>query len=192
MTKTGRCFIVIILVAAAAAGATRYLDQRFNGSFPPGGWSIVNYNGCEWYGGTGGPNGNYAHGTGAPPSYESGYAILDSPTMNIPQGTTVYYRYQYSFGIGGVMSGDARFYLLYTDNQSILASYGISSWSWAWASGSAAVTRAAPIRARWHFSAGSAGMPTFIEYCVDTCQITDEPMDAVAPASLGRVKTLFR
>jgi hypothetical protein len=185
------CLLASALVAATGANGSWYLDERFD-TCPPIGWSTVSHNGFSWYGGTGGPNGNYAHGYGVPPLMESGYAALDSPGLNIPQGKTAYYRYQYQFGYGGLPTGGGRFYLIYADTESILASYGVNVTSWMWVSGSAIVTRSAAVRVRFWLGGSSAMMPAIITYDVDTCQISDDPFTAVAPASLGRVKALLR
>ncbi len=51
----------LILLAGATAGATYYLDERFEGAnFPPSGWSTANNGYGSWSSGTGGPAGKPA------------------------------------------------------------------------------------------------------------------------------------
>jgi hypothetical protein len=185
--------VAVFAAAAAAAGAVYYLDERFEGTqFPPPGWTVANYNGVTWSQGTGGPQGKYARGFGNPPLYSGGYAVLESPSMNIPQGRTAYVRFGYYLYLTGPPPS-SYFYLLYPDTGEYLITWHPTIMSsWLFYTGNAVVSRNAPVKGRWRVYLITAPSQALVDFRVDTAQISDEDLTAVLPASLGRVKAIYR
>ncbi len=68
-----------------------------------------------------------------------------------------------------------------------------SSGQWREATGTASVTQAQPVQCWWRFTSTSYnGHGGGLGLSIDNCQLTNEPMTAVAPTSLGRIKALFK
>lgn len=190
-----RLVATAVLVAAAVA-ATHFIDERFEGSVPPPGWTESCSRG-DWTSGTGGPWGNFADGFANPQYPYFGQAEMDSPPMAIGSGKTAYYRFYCRSGASGNAGGFGwYFYLYYRDNPgSPFVTVNLRENSaWHERTGSANVARSEPVVARWRVHGGALMPPgsAYIYLNVDTAQISDLPLTAVAPASLGRVRALFR
>lgn len=190
--KTVRAILIAALLASAAA-ATYYMDERFEVSVPPPGWTSQGNQG-GWTQEDGGPSGKYASSHLSGSGTYNGTATLESPPMNLPLGT-VYYRFEYYYGYGGWPYGNVAEFVLYyagtgTELVRVTVTWGMN---WGEREGSAVVSQALPVVARWRHLCSSYGMHgSTATFSVDTCQISGDVMTAVAPASLGRVKALFR
>lgn len=201
MPKTTLGTILIILWAAAvAAQAVYYFDERFNGPELPVNWITHNENGGYWdWHSSGGSPGAYITGFtigGGEENSPTAVACIETPPFTIPQGNTLYYRYFYTFNVGAYHSNISNaFYIYYTDNsQRLVELLDVPNYSsWHLLAGSAVVSRAAPLRAAWRATGrGAMGRAGGCAYSVDTVQITDMALTAATPASLGRVKALYR
>jgi hypothetical protein len=204
MRTTLLLVVAAALLASAAARATYYLDERFEGAeFPPAGWQVSHTKNAGWYHGWESPPGTYcyaaatAHG---PPESTRGLetAALIAPTFTVPAPTVLYYRFVYRLNFsnrGGLrlpLDGGG-FYLYYVDTGERLVDLDFYELAYPWkeVNGSVAVAANRPLAAAWYVAYGLPG-PGGVWFDVDTCQICDENLTAVAPASLGRVKALFR
>jgi hypothetical protein len=181
------------VLAAAAAEATVYIDERFEGPVPPPGWRVRLQDG-EWTGTAGGHPGRCARGEARPLFQHVGYADLFTPPLNVGVGRTVYCRFYYRGGYeGGAYYADWLFALSYQGASSFIASFLLpAAASWTLWEGSAKVNRSVPVEAWW--SVGGVyqyGSQAVIWMTLDTAQIADEPFTAVVPLSLGRVRALF-
>lgn len=188
----GSAFLVVMAGITPAAG-TYYLDERFDVSVPPPGWEQVSYYG-SWHRETGGPSGPYAsvHMFGG--GNYGGYAYLYTAPITFPQNGTAYIRYICRGGGAGYGILGARFYLCYYPSGSVLASFTpYLNTEWSEATGSVVVTLPQLIQGYWRFTCtsysnhgGGGG------WDIDNCQISDENPTTVMPASLGRVRAVFR
>ena len=186
-------FILAFVARATTAGATYYLDERFEGAFPPDGWTNQGNQG-GWDQRSGGPSAKYAHSYLYGSSTYNGWATLESPAMNIPSGT-VYYRFEYYYGYGGWPYGNLAEFVLYyagTAVQLVRVTFP-GGMNWGVCAGTAVVSQSLPVVARWRHTCSSYGMHgSTATFNVDTTQISDAPMTAVTPASLGRIKALYK
>lgn len=192
----------ILLLAAAlafagsAAEAVKYIDERFDGSFPPPGWT--------WRGGTlsgwtlraNGPWGNYAFGWAGVRGTTGSAATLDSKRINVPIRQRLYYSFRALADCTMSINPRWEFWLLYAITEEPLA---YLEWrgpfyprEWRCIEGSVVVGETSPVFARFGVSAWGSTIQGHAEFWVDTVQLADENLSAVSPASLGRVKALFR
>lgn len=181
-------------VFAAGASATVYVDERFEGQVPPPGWRVRLQEG-EWTGAAGGHPGRCARGEVRPEFQHLGYADLFSPYLSIGAGRTAYCRFYYRGGYqGGAYYADWFFALSYQGSSTFIASFVLpAAANWTLWEGSAKVNRSVPVEAMWSVAGVyQYGSQAVIWMTVDTAQIADEPFTAVAPASLGRVRALFK
>ena len=193
--------ILIAALLASTASATYYLDERFEGSqFPPAGWELLATTHANWYQQSGPPpDGAYAFGYASTPETRdaTAYANLVAPSFILPAPGTLYYRFRYTTTAttralpGRSVAGE--FYLYYVDTSEPLVDLIFDDviYTWEEATGSTPAAGGRAIRAAWRVEYGLTIPGAFI-FCVDTCQVNDEPMTAATPASLGRVKALFR
>jgi len=202
--RTTLILIAATALLASAAAATYYLDERFEGTeFPPAGWRVFQINNGNWYhGGTWPPgNGYYAAGNATQPgrmTMDYVAAALIAPPFTVPAPKTLYYRFVYCVILS--TRGDlplpgfaGEFYLYYVDTGEPLEHLIFNGpvYPWAEASGAVPVAANRPVTAVWYVAYLPPDHGTTL-FDVDTCQICDENLTAVAPASLGRVKALFR
>lgn len=183
-----------VLAGAAAYGAF-YLDERFDGPFPPQGWTWQGGTLSSWSLRTNGPWGNYAYGVARVVGTTGSTATLNSKQVPFPIGRRLYYSFRALADC--VMSINPRweFWILYAGTEEPLAYH---EWrgpfyprEWRCIEGSAVVAQAVPVFARFRVSAWGNTIEGHAEFHVDTVQIADVTLTAVAPASLGRVKALF-
>jgi len=189
--------VVASALTAASAVGLDYVNEDFEGSFPPAGWTTA-YGGtgnASWSQASGGPEGKYASGSAS--SFGDGlvWATFMSPEFNVKGNTTVYYRFDYGlWGNGhGVEGGE--FYIVYADEPARRLQYreleGLPSW--AEFAGSAAVSADDRFKACWRVWADDYWRYHFAFLFIDDVIIADQPRHpAVEPASVGRVKALFR
>ena len=189
--------VAAALALAAAAAAKDYVNEDFEGSFPPAGWtaSYEGNNSGRWEQLGGGPGGCYVHGSVS--SWQEGLVATTfmSPGFNVKGNTTVYYRFDYGlWGNGhGVEGGE--FYIVYAQTPARRLQYreleGLPSW--AEFTGSAAVSADDRFKACWRVWADDYWRYHFAFLMFDDVIISDQPRHpAVEPASVGRVKALYR
>jgi len=183
------------LVLAAAAGATTFVNEDFEGTFPPTGWKKECSNRGNWTRGTGGPWGPYA--SGSTYSAESGLsrAALFTLQFNVRAEMRLSYRFDYGhFDVGHQSYTGALFYIAYQDQPPGTPVYVKLSKTSGWKrfSGEAVFYRAGPVKATWAVWCENTWRYGYSYLRVDNVLIADKPSPAVAPASLGRVRALFR
>ncbi len=194
--------LVALLAAAATAGATYHLDERFEGRFPPPGWRVAHAGDGGWHQSSGpGPYYHYATGNAGVPlplasgSRASAWAELMSPTFGLPAATIIYYRFSYC--TDQTTRGDAmmfaEFYMVYPDTGERLVDliYDHVEYPWKEATGSVVVAKKRPFIAVWRVEY-DISVPGYFMFNVDNAQLSDENVVDVTPASFGRVKALFR
>jgi len=190
--------VTIILAAwAAGAAAVTFIDERFNNGCPPPGWTTQNNGRTSFNLGSGGPAGPYATASATISSMTSpAWAYLDSTPFNITQGQTLYYRFQYDmYRSPSLGSAWGTFYIIVTVGGQILTSWSRNSTTGEWTeySGYYVPLYDATVVARWRFDCAVSSMGGQSgRFSIDTCQIGTESFAAVAPASLGRVRAVFR
>ena len=191
--------VLIIAVAgalAAAVGAKDFINEDFEGAFPPPGWKKVIYGDAHWDKSTReGPWGFYAAGTAKSWEYESSRATLSSAEFNVKAHTKYYYRFDYKANEYGNGSAGCEFYIKRVEPPGGTFLNVNLPWCLDWVErrGVFYATVDARVKACWrvwvecYWRGGEAG------FRVDRVIISDEKrFPAVAPASLGRVKALFR
>jgi hypothetical protein len=157
MEKSTLCCGLLALAGAAffvgEAEAVKYLDERFDGAFPPPGWSLQVGTLSGWKLEADGPWGNYAYGWAGVRGTMGSTAVLDSKPINVPVGRRFYYNFRAL--IDCLMSINVRwkFYLLYDGTEEPLE---YVEWSnpfnppeWRCIEGSVVVAKAKPVFARF-------------------------------------------
>lgn len=192
--------IGIALAAAAAALATVYLEQDFEGVWPPGGW--------YYYILGGGPGGGNWARVSSPNNFGiyiystslNGGTITTGCRSNqftLPSNTTLYYRFDCSrWNAGSANGGRAGGFQLVYDG--ILA-FGFRSIDptegWRVLTGSFISTFPAVHYYQCEWFTGTTingSTPGTAALAWDNVLVSDQPFTAIAPASLGRVKALYR
>ncbi len=193
------CGLAALAGAAFCVGeaeAVKYLDERFDGPFPPPGWSAQGGTLSGWELHANGPWGNYAFGWAGVRGTTGSTAVLDSKAVNVPRGR----RLDYSFRAlaNCTMSVNVRweFWLLYAGTEEPLEHL---EWrgpfypvEWRAIGGHVIVSKSLPVFARFSVTAWGNTIQGHGEYWVDTVQLADEDLSAASPASLGRLKALFK
>jgi len=189
-------FVAALAFAGSAAEAVKYLDERFDGSFPPPGWT--------WEGGTlsgwtlraDGPWGNYAFGWAGVRGTTGSSATLDSKHINAPISRRLYYNFRALADCTMSINPRWEFWLLYAGTEEPLEYLEwrgpFSPREWRCIEGSVVVGKTLPVFARFEVSAWGNTIQGHAEFWVDTVQLTDEDPSFIASVSLGRVKALFR
>jgi hypothetical protein len=187
----------LMVAAAAAAEAVDFVHEGFAGStFPPAGWAVATGGSRpgRWVRDVGGPWGAYAYGSAAVhgDQFEDSWATLSTYEFDLPAQTEVYYCFFYAVSIHGT-DCDGRFYIVYVNPPSgYLVNYAVQGpTSWRYWSGHAFNPSAARVKAVWYVFARGREL-CGISLDVDRVTVADRDPAAVAPASLGRVKALFR
>jgi len=205
MRTTALVMTTTLLLASALLGATRagavyYLDERFEGThFPPPGWKKVN-NGGSWSR-LSGPPPNLAYAEGIAMVNEPSLwsratppeGSLVSPPLSVPAATTLYYRFIYRAMMAARFPPYCEFSICYADNGERFVDVFLDPLQYEWeeVSGSVSAAGGRTILAVWRVACSSIP-PAGTIFDIDNCQISDEVMTAVAPASLGRVKAIYR
>jgi hypothetical protein len=172
---------------AAAAQATVFVDERFNGSVPPAGWFNYSQYGGYWERSMlEGPAPPFALATAAAPWNQPEVAIACMATydMSVPVNNILYYRFHQRFTYGVYSTGlSVAFYLYYPDSSQKFHER-TDLWN----------TRWVIVRAAWRCTgkAVSSMHPGGCCLWLDTVQLSDVPFTAAAPISLGRIRALFR
>jgi hypothetical protein len=185
------CVMVAAALAAPALAMKYYVREDFDGAFPPEGWVRV----CGgWTQGAEGPWGPYAIGVVNTTASTPVYATFESPAFTVPPAGKVHWQFWHDEDTMGVPgSAGAEFYLRY-DGTSEYACNLVLPWGeWKLQIGDAVVTRGGAVRAG--FSVWVTAWPPQSAYGImylDNVRLADASMVGVAPASLGRVKALFR
>ncbi|NIT36780.1 MAG: hypothetical protein GTN49_09805 [candidate division Zixibacteria bacterium] len=181
------------LALAAAGGAVTqyYVDERFEGTWPPAGWRRVT---GSWGQESRGPWGKYALGLCMTTAQKPIYTTLESCPFTVPAKSTVYWHFCHrEETMGGVGSAGAEFYLRYDGSSENIVKVPLVWGRWKHAYGSAQVAEAKPLRAGfsgwvWAWPGHSA----YVILSLDNVQFTDESLVAVTPSSLGRIRAMFR
>lgn len=191
--------VLIIAVAAALAVTALAFDfvrEGFEGpTFPPAGWKME-CNGTSWVRRVNGPWGSYAHVGAYCADDEVRSTNLYTYGFGLPAQTEIYYGFYYSLDGGGTGGGlSARFYITYVDPPGgyLVNRDFLNGASWEYFSGSAFNRSAARVKASWQiWCLAEPKYYMWIDVDLDRVTITDGDPHAVAPASLGKVKALFR
>lgn len=192
------CLLVAAALALTAAGAAKdFVNEDFEGAFPPAGWTTA-YEGNgsgRWSRASDGPWGCYAYGSAS--SAEAGLvrAIFMSPQFNVKANTKTYYRFDYGHFDNGHGVGGAEFYVACVDPPGADLVYTKLEVppKWVERAGdfSSAVDRR--VKACWRVWADCYWRYHYSFLFFDNAIISDEKRyPGVAPTSLGRVKALFR
>jgi hypothetical protein len=182
-----------VAALAAAATAAVYVAEDFEGAFPPDGWTIDRTTYGSWSKMPDGPTGAFARGqVGVSPG--TARADLITYAFAVDANETVYYRFDYAHGYGGYPSTwGADFYLVYADPPNeVITQETVRTGNWREHAASAVAPRAGSARAFWRVRVYCSWRWAGVIFDVDNAGIADQPDVGVAPASLGRVKTLFR
>ena len=172
------------------------MDERFDGSFPPPGWTWRGGTLSFWTLRTNGPWGNYAFGWAGVRGTTGSTATLDSKLINVPVRRRLHYSFRALADC--VMSVNVRweFWLLYAGTEEPLEYLEwrgpFSPREWRSIEGSVVVNGTLPVFARFRVSAWGSTIQGHGEFWVDTVQLGDEDLSVLAPASLGRVRALFK
>lgn len=189
-------WIFLIAAVPVLTGALNYVDEGFEGAaFPPAGWTTTASLTAYWDKRTGGPWGNYALGSATSGGNYTSWAQLDTYPFVVGAGKDLYYRFDCSKDGGGFGAYNVYFQVRYAGTGSVLGggSFPWTGSSWGLFSCSANIPTAQPVFGRFYIYCGStqnhwAGIAGH----VDNVLFSDAPFAAVAPASLGRVKAVFR
>ncbi len=192
-----RNVVIVIAMAAAAASAKDFVNEDFEGTFPPPGWTTA-YEGngsARWSKGTGGPWGCYASGSVS--SWEQGLvrATFMSPEFNVKANTKTYYRFDYGHFDNGHGVGGAEFYITCVEPPGadlVYTNLEVPP-KWIERSGEFSSTVDVRVKACWRVWANNNWRYHFSFLMFDNVIISDERrFPGVAPASLGKVKALYR
>ena len=194
-----RVLIIVIgaTFAAATADATDFVNEDFEGTlFPPSGWTTKGEGTASgsWTERGGGPWGRFADGQVV--SYEQGYVriTLMSYEFDLKANTKVYYGFDYRFQYGGNYTDvGADFYIAYVPSPGGNLVYcRLPGSGWTYFSGYVVNTHEARVKAHWRIWVSNSFRYAGGALWLDNVVISDEDPSAVAPASLGRVKALFK
>lgn len=186
------------ILNAAEAGALYYLDERFEATtFPPSGWTELNQGGGDWSRSTWGSYYGIALGqANASTANTEKWADLESFPVALAANTTLYFGFAARTERSGVLNlVEQRFYIYNVVSSFVYADLTLApGTSWHREEGMAALgSEAATVKARWHVHIRTGAPPGGgARFYIDNCQLCDEPMTAVVPASLSRVKAVFR
>lgn len=187
-----------LILNPAGAGAVYYLDERFEPTqFPPPGWTEYNQGGGDWFRSTWGSYYGIAIGqANASTPNTDRWADLESFPVALAANTILYFGFAARTERSGVLNlVEQRFYIYNVISSFVYADVTVGpGTSWHREEGTALLgSEAATVKARWHVHIRTGAPPGGgARFYIDNCQLCDEPMTAVAPASLGRVKAVFR
>ena len=184
-------FLVLVVALPVTAIGAIYLDEGFEGSWPPAGWywNISGSGGGGSWSQTTGPWGNCAQGRAAA-NVNYGVGVrLYSAVLAVTTPVTVYYRFDYDWYRYGT-TGSCYFYFYIVRNGSPLFSRTLPVGGWYVYSGSYTLTQTGEYRLHWVAAAVGTANQWMFAY-IDNVMVADAPFTAAAPTSLGRVKTLF-
>ncbi len=199
VSNVNLCFIVVaVLAAAGLADAKVYVDENFEQSVPPPGWtSSKSGEGAGWDAEAGGPWGTYALGWASSSAGVERWAKMDTYSFTVPAEAKLAFRFDYKYGHGGYEAPNrATFALLYAAYpEQIFASHGMMLTStWRGFEGTAVATRGGLVKVRFEVWVKNPHPRRVAIYAwdVDNVVVVDAGEYAVAPASLGRVRAVFK
>jgi hypothetical protein len=189
-------FAVVVLVNALSVGAAPYIDEGFEGAFPPAGWAIENTSSAGWDRTEDGPWGRYAAGWASSSNGHEAHAGLTTSSFNVAVGTVVEFRYDYRLSDNGYPSTyHAGFYLYYIDrpHEYVFQCNAPLSVPWCELTGNVTAPRNGNMAAHFDISVynGTSHSSAYV-WELDNFLVNDKQVHAVAPTSLGRVRALFR
>jgi hypothetical protein len=189
-------FALTLAFCAAGAGATAYIDEGFEGPFPPGGWGVEKTVNAGWDLQEGGPWCNYAIGWASSTDGIVRWARMDTPTFDVAAGTTVEFRYDYDLGCNGYPAEHyARFSLYYVGPpaETLVQRDMLLAADWRTYSDYIVVTRAGSVAARFEIYVKNPSFHTSVyAWDIDNVLINDKRYHAVEPTSMGRVRAIYR
>jgi hypothetical protein len=190
-----KVLIIAIMTAAATAATSKdFVNENFEGAFPPPGWKTVSYAEGEWMKFPQGPWGCYAWGHAYSSEYGLCRATLTSPEFNVKAKNKYYYRFDYSHSQVGYGTGGAEFYIKFVEPRvGTFLNVQLPETEWTERRGVFYATVDARVKACWRVWTECywRGHSAWVYF--DRAIISDEKrFPAVAPTSLGRVKALFR
>jgi hypothetical protein len=188
---------LIIGLTLAPAFAENFVNENFEGRFPPEGWrkEIEGYG--RWIKSPNGPWGSCAWGTAGTTGTGYSRAALFSHSFYLERDVYVYYKLNYNVNWGIENEGIVwtRFLLYYDQPGSgyLLRRTLPDSGYWPECSGRITNSKAGRLKAGFKAEVRTYGGGGFIMLLVDNVIVSDRKISpAVSPASLGRVKALFR
>jgi hypothetical protein len=186
---------IITAVAFAlvtTSGATQYyVNEKFEGTWPPAGWRVVT---GGWLQRTEGPWGNYAFGYRTTTGQNPAYTTLESCPFTVPANSTVYWHFCHAADTMGVpASAGAEFYLRYDGSSENIVLTPLAFGEWKHVHGSTKISEGRPLRAGFSgWVTAWPGHSAYVLISLDNVQFADESLVAISPTSLGRVKAVFR
>lgn len=190
--------VATLALLAAFAHATSYVDENFERGVPPPRWTVARSGeGCGWDGETSGPWGICARGWATSTGGAERWARMDTYAFDVPAGSTVEFRFDYKYGHGGYEAPNGATFILLsaTSAGEVIASYGMPLTStWRIFDGKAAAVRGASVKVRFEVWVRNPHPQRNAVYVwdVDNLLVANEAYHVVTPASVGRVKVLFR
>jgi hypothetical protein len=185
------------LALAAVAEAKDFVNEGFEGVFPPRDWT-TKYEGegnARWEKVAPGPWGSYALGFVSSSEKGLAQATLMSYEFDLKPNTRVYYRFDYQRDDNGHGVADADFYITIVEGSHGNLTYQKLPLAWEWEvwAGDVVCDRAIRVKGCWRVWTINWWRSHNAYLAVDRVIISDKKrFPAVAPASLGRVKGLFR
>ncbi len=197
MKALGSLFVLLGVAASlapSAAAAKVYVDENFDAGKMPDGWSARTAGeGSANYGFVARAGGYCYWAAVTVRDGQYGLVELKSRQLAVPVGT-LYYLFDFTSYSYGTATVGKRFFVRYDGSSNDIKYVSLPTNSdWHVEGGSFYVGEAKPIIAYWAISAGAApGRYGTGSMGLDNVKLFDEASVAVAPASLGRVKALFR
>jgi opacity protein-like surface antigen len=189
--------LIIAVTAALAAGALAadFVREGFNGStFPPARWKVETnpYYPGGWRREAYGPWGAHAVGMVSSVGYQDPWAVLWTYEFGLPARTEIYYGFYYWALGGGNYAANFRITYVSAPGGYLVKPRPLGNTNWKYVSGHAFNPSAARVIAHWSVSCGPSSGTSGVVLGFDRVTITDEDPTPVSPASLGRVKALFK
>jgi len=173
----------LALGAAAAATPPTAVSEDFSGSeFPPAGWTTEGSGEGYWHWSNAG---GYAKGECFPAMYADLTTSLKSPSFHVSAGTRLHVRFRYF----AQFSGEGAALHVYVGTWYAYIPYA-ESWAWYDADTDVYGT-GGTLRGEWRISGNGGSHGNTGSWYIDDVLIT-RYNTAVAPASLGRIKALYR
>jgi hypothetical protein len=179
------------LAAAAGAVTQYYVNERFEGTWPPAGWRYV---AGAWLQETGGPWGKYAFGYRTTTGQNRVYTTFESCPFAVRANSTVYWHFcQAARTLGVPASAGAEFYLRYDGSSENIYWKPLTFGEWKHVHGSTKVVEGRPLRVGFSgWVTAWPGHSAYVLMSLDNVQFADESLVGVSPISLGRIRALFR
>jgi hypothetical protein len=192
-----KCVLILAVAGAlaGAVGAEDFINEHFEGSFPPPGWTAENSEHVSWDRESGsGPWGFYALGDADFSEGQSGTALLTTPEFRLPRDRDVYVRFDWRAILYAYATGYAQFTLECVEPSRVLIEQRFGEETF-WTPFYTHVRNAVGerFRAKWLVSGSCSWRYGFYRFYLDRVYVADrEVFPDVGAASWGRVKALYR